>query len=85
MATCRACGGILGRDCFNEADCLQISANNEYYNNYQIDELSNCLSILTYTLEQKGIPIPNFNVVEKPLIMIPIYGCENREFDNLPF
>lgn len=25
MARCRACGGILGRDCFNEQDCLMIS------------------------------------------------------------
>lgn len=28
MANCRGCGGILGRDCWNEYDCMQISANN---------------------------------------------------------
>lgn len=28
MANCRACGGVLGRDCFNEHDCLMISENN---------------------------------------------------------
>ena len=25
MSICRGCGGILGRDCWNEADCVQIS------------------------------------------------------------
>lgn len=28
MNTCIACGGVLGRDCFNEHDCIQISQNN---------------------------------------------------------
>lgn len=31
MRTCRACGGVLGRDCFNEQDCLAISASNNQY------------------------------------------------------
>lgn len=26
MKTCSACGGIIGVDCFNEIDCLAISA-----------------------------------------------------------
>ena len=25
MSICRGCGGVLGRDCWNEADCVQIS------------------------------------------------------------
>lgn len=25
MAHCKGCGGILGRDCWNEIDCVQIS------------------------------------------------------------
>lgn len=25
MATCRGCGGVLGRDCWNEPDCMWIS------------------------------------------------------------
>jgi hypothetical protein len=29
MATCSACGGVLGRDCFNEQDCLSISDSSE--------------------------------------------------------
>lgn len=31
MPTCRACGGVLGRDCFNESDCLEIANNNSMY------------------------------------------------------
>jgi hypothetical protein len=26
MRTCAGCGGVLGRDCFNEADCVWITA-----------------------------------------------------------
>lgn len=25
MSTCAGCGGVLGRDCFNEADCVWIT------------------------------------------------------------
>lgn len=28
---CSACGGLLGRDCFNEQDCLEISEINRQY------------------------------------------------------
>jgi hypothetical protein len=26
MSVCQSCGGVLGRDCFNAADCAQITA-----------------------------------------------------------
>ena len=29
MKTCRGCGGILGRDCWNEMDCLAITHSEE--------------------------------------------------------
>lgn len=29
MNYCSACGGLLGRDCWNEQDCLMISENNK--------------------------------------------------------
>ncbi len=31
MNTCRACSGVLGRDCYNEYDCMQISNSYDYY------------------------------------------------------
>jgi hypothetical protein len=33
MTRCSACGGVLGRDCFNEQDCLAISNSLESENN----------------------------------------------------
>lgn len=30
---CQGCGGILGRDCFNEYDCVQISEQHYYDDN----------------------------------------------------
>jgi hypothetical protein len=30
MNICRGCGGVLGRDCYNEYDCVQIA--NSYDN-----------------------------------------------------
>ena len=36
MSICRGCGGILGRDCWNEADCIQIS-NQQAHDLYLLD------------------------------------------------
>jgi len=86
MANCRACGGVLGRDCFNEADCLEISRSEQYGNDYNIGELEHYISVLIYTMEQKGIIVPNSFSAEPPLIMKIPYGCENRYiYDGLPF
>lgn len=86
MANCRACGGVLGRDCFNEADCLEISRSNQYENDSLYQDQEHYISILIYTMEQKGIKIPNSFSPEPPLIMKIPYGCENRYIDDgLPF
>jgi hypothetical protein len=86
MGTCRACGGVLGRDCYNEADCLQISQSNEYNLQYEVDLLREYVSILEYTLTQKGIEIPMMNVVQTPLVLLPNQEPKYKwEFDNLPF
>jgi hypothetical protein len=37
MATCRACGGVLGRDCFNEQDCLMILHSRQPYDPQEIE------------------------------------------------
>lgn len=42
MRACVACGGVLGRDCFNEQDCIAIS--NSYYepeNNLDFHAMAN--------------------------------------------
>tara|TARA_R110002126_G_scaffold174495_5_gene323076 strand:- start:126 stop:386 length:261 start_codon:yes stop_codon:yes gene_type:complete len=86
MRTCRACGGILGRDCFNESDCLQISRSEQFNNEFNKGELEQYISILIYTMKQKGITIPNSFSPEPPLVMKIQYGCQNRYIDDdLPF
>lgn len=39
---CNSCGGVLGRDCFNQRECAQITAsiNSEGYNNSNEPQLS---------------------------------------------
>ena len=82
MSTCRACGGILGRDCYNEHDCLQISRSLDQDNYYNNSGDEHYISILIYTMEQKGIKIPNSFSPEPPLIMKIPYSCENRYIDD---
>jgi hypothetical protein len=81
MANCRACGGRLGLDCFNESDCLEISRQ-QYEDDYDDRGLNHYISVLIYTMEQKGIKIPNSFSPEPPLIMKIPYGCENRYIDD---
>ena len=87
MANCRACGGVLGRDCFNEHDCLMISHNQEqeYYQN--IEHSEDYIRTLIYTLEQNKIPVPNSFSVEPPLIFKLQSSCENNPMidDDLPW
>ena len=55
MAHCRACGGKLGLDCFNEADCLQISENNHQHQEQEINYLQNMVDRLKYQMNSMGI------------------------------
>ncbi len=45
---CQACGGLLGRDCFNEQECMQISQSN--YDHSRIDQLEQEIIILREAL-----------------------------------
>ncbi len=58
MKHCPSCGGIIGRDCFNPVECANISNN---MNGYEIQELEYKISVLTQTLIDNNIPIPNLN------------------------
>ena len=88
MANCRACGGVLGRDCWNEQDCMQISNS---YDNYENNELIRMLqyenSVLIYLLNHNKINVPDFIFsAVKPLVLKPIFGCKNKYIDDgLPF
>jgi hypothetical protein len=86
MANCRACGGVLGRDCFHEADCMEISRRDSHCHEFNTSEEEHYISVLIYILEQHNIPVPGPFSVYPPLIMKPFIGCEyNYEDDGLPF
>ena len=73
MARCRACGGVLGLDCYNEQDCLQISANNQYYDDLElrirdvhIESLEQQVSYLMDVIKENDIIIPEFKSTPNP-------------------
>lgn len=34
MSICSGCGGVLGRDCWNEHDCVMIGRNMDHYSSF---------------------------------------------------
>ena len=52
---CLGCGGVIGRDCYNPVECLEISNSNRHY---EMEELYQKVEILEYTLFEHGIPLP---------------------------
>lgn len=38
MRTCSGCGGVLGRDCWSEEDCVMITRSMENDNKYEVYE-----------------------------------------------
>lgn len=53
MKTCKACGGILGKDCFNESDCMSISINRDQHINQLQSELHWERGVVIPDLEDK--------------------------------
>lgn len=80
---CSGCGGTLGRDCFNEAECIEISRQREQdYREFeylcnQIYELQGKVDMLEEVLEQNNIPLPYIKYVAP--------SVEDDEEDWLPF
>lgn len=44
MKTCNGCGGVLGRDCWNEHDCIQISQSMNSQDQQHVNQLDHELS-----------------------------------------
>jgi len=80
MRICQGCGGILGRDCYNEQDCISISnsQNQNYYDDAnEINDLREQVSALIELLLINNIELPD---ICKPKII------ENlNNIDDLPF
>jgi hypothetical protein len=61
---CQGCGGVLGRDCWNEADCVQISnqqAHDLYISEFLQRDLSdaeNRIQFLEQFILDSGLEIP---------------------------
>lgn len=76
MSRCQACGGILGVDCFNQADCLQIS-HDLYINDFLQRDLIDAETRIRF-LEQfildSGLEIP-----------YPVVDNTTDDEDWLPF
>lgn len=81
MANCRACGGVLGRDCYNEQDCMSISHNEQQMYYQGLDHAEDYIRTLIYTLEQNKITVPSFSA-EPPLIFKIESTCENQYIDD---
>lgn len=77
MKYCQGCGGIVGRDCFNEIECMSISAQQNHYDEqYLLAEIE----LLKKTLKENGIPIPELNKQHE------ITSYQNNTYDEgMPF
>ena len=74
---CKGCGGVLGRDCFNEIDCMEISRRQEMDNQDMLNrfyELESKIDLLENILIGHGIPLP----YDKPTV-------DYEDEDWLPF
>jgi len=78
MANCRACGGKLGLDCFNESDCLQISQNNYQYQDDEISNLRDQVEVFKYQLCQNNIPFFDGLNVPYPTPLLKLIEVENN-------
>lgn len=89
MDHCFGCGGIIGRDCYNPAECVEIShridSDNEQQAKYfkdLIEELEYQFCVLKEILECNNIPVPNF----EPEKVAETASSKSWGFDDdLPF
>ncbi|MDX3913738.1 MAG: hypothetical protein QHC79_09380 [Pseudosphingobacterium sp.] len=60
LRICQGCGGVLGRDCWNEIECIAIGNMQEqraYYEASRVPDMENQIHMLTGHLEQAQIEI----------------------------
>lgn len=78
MRLCQGCGGVLGRDCFNEMDCISISHQSQSSFEYRIEVLEQTVFKLIAMLKKHNI---DFEVIER----IPADVESGSLIDDLPF
>lgn len=75
---CRACGGVLGRDCFNEMDCLSVSMHDEQQDRQKANSLEERIARIEAIL---GIVPPT----PEPIKLNLVIPNSSEEMDDLPF
>ena len=75
MSRCNGCGGVIGRDCFNPSECLEIA-----YDGYLLEFLQWDLLVVEERIKYLEEFIVN-NGLEIPYPEVEI----NNEEDWLPF
>ena len=78
MRICQGCGGVLGRDCFNEMECISISHSQQSNIEYRIKVLEETVFKLIAMLKKHNI---DFGEIER----VPIRVEEGTLIDDLPF
>ena len=79
---CQGCGGVLGRDCYNQADCIEISRrqNQDYYDDAdKVNELQHQIYVLLSILIENNIELPEFAKQKDEIIY------NSSTIDDLPF
>lgn len=90
MKICKGCGGVLGRDCWNEMECLMIGAREESRKEGEIvQQVQNIheLTWLVYELvsrcEQAGIDVRG--LIPETKETVPKIDTDINNPDFLPF
>ena len=78
MRICQGCGGVLGRDCFNEMECISISHSQQSNLEYRIEVLEKTVFKLIGMLKNHNI---NFDEIEE----VPKMVEAGNPIDDLPF
>lgn len=78
MRMCQGCGGVLGRDCYNEMECISISQSSQSSLEYRVEVLEQTVFKLIDMLKKHNI---NFQLISE----IPERVEAGNPVDDLPF
>ena len=78
MRLCRGCGGVLGRDCFNEMECISITHSQQSNIEYRIEVLEQTVFKLIDMLKKHNI---NFQLISEMPQRVEYWNPT----DDLPF
>ena len=84
---CPGCGGVVGIDCFNEQECIQI-AQSYYHDPHNYDQgefLNSELIRLEHEVKVLKATLINYNI-EIPDLTLPVFSSStDDDLDELPF